>query len=186
LQYVFQFFFGGDVKGITTTVPKGFKIGPITTDATTLVLAGDRACVIIAFTFFLYRTRLGRRDSCGLGQCRPGFRLGHQRRAGGAHRMDYLHCALAALAGVLIGIYLNGIAWNTGAGAAAAHVLGGDPGRSGHSQRCSGRFAGHRHRRGYELADDSERYALRQRLAILIIVLLPAGCFRQATESGLR
>ena len=35
LQYIFQFFFGGDIKGITKSVPPSFQLGPITTDAPT-------------------------------------------------------------------------------------------------------------------------------------------------------
>ncbi|MEE8734458.1 MAG: carboxypeptidase regulatory-like domain-containing protein [Bifidobacterium crudilactis] len=114
LQYVFQFFFGGDVKGITTTVPKGFQIGPITTDATTLVLAGIALAVIIAFTLFLYGTRLGRAtravsDNAALASA-SGINVERVVRI-----VWIISTALAALAGVLIGIYLNGIAWNTGA-----------------------------------------------------------------------
>ena len=32
LQYTFQFFFGGDIKGIVKSVPDSFQLGPITTD----------------------------------------------------------------------------------------------------------------------------------------------------------
>jgi branched-chain amino acid transport system permease protein len=114
LQYVFQFFFGGDVKGITTSVPKGFQIGPITTDATTLILAGIALAVIIAFSLFLYGTRLGRAtravsDNAALASA-SGINVERVVRI-----VWIISAALAALAGVLIGIYLNGIAWNTGA-----------------------------------------------------------------------
>ena len=60
LQYIFQFFFGGDIKGITKSVPPSFQLGPITTDAPTLTSAGIAILVIIGVTIFLYQTRLGR------------------------------------------------------------------------------------------------------------------------------
>ncbi|MCI2176257.1 ABC transporter permease subunit [Bifidobacterium psychraerophilum] len=114
LQYVFQFFFGGDVKGITTSVPQGFQMGPITTDFTTLMLAGIALVVIIAFTLFLYGTRLGRAtravsDNPALASA-SGINVEQVVRV-----VWIISTALAALSGVLIGIYLNGIAWNTGA-----------------------------------------------------------------------
>jgi branched-subunit amino acid ABC-type transport system permease component len=39
LQYTFQFFFGGDIKGIVKSVPDSFQLGPITTDMPTLLKA---------------------------------------------------------------------------------------------------------------------------------------------------
>ena len=114
LQYLFQFFFGGNVKGITTAVDQGFQLGPITTDTATLVSAGVAIIVIIGVTFFLYRTRLGRAtravsDNAALASA-SGINVEQVVRV-----VWILSCALAALSGVLMGIYLNGIAWNTGA-----------------------------------------------------------------------
>jgi branched-subunit amino acid ABC-type transport system permease component len=79
LQYTFQFFFGGDIKGIVKSVPDSFQLGPITTDAPTLVSAS-------------------------------GINVDQVVRV-----VWVLACAMAALSGVLLGVYLNGISWNTGA-----------------------------------------------------------------------
>ena len=56
LQYTFQFFFGGDIKGIVKSVPDSFQLGPITTDMPTLVSALIAICVIVGVTLFLYKT----------------------------------------------------------------------------------------------------------------------------------
>lgn len=32
LQYIYQFFFGGDIKGIVKSVPEGIQLGPIVTE----------------------------------------------------------------------------------------------------------------------------------------------------------
>lgn len=114
LQYLFQFFLGGNVKGITTSVDQGFKIGPITTNMPTLLSAAIAIIVIVGVTFFLYRTRLGRAtravsDNAALASA-SGINVEQVVRV-----VWILSCALAALSGVLMGIYLNGIAWNTGA-----------------------------------------------------------------------
>lgn len=114
LQYVYQFFFGGNIKGITTSVEKGFQLGPITTNTSTLVSAAIAVIVIFCVTFFLYRTRLGRAmravsDNASLAAA-SGINVEQVVRI-----VWTLSCALAALSGVLIGIYLNGISWNTGA-----------------------------------------------------------------------
>ncbi len=114
LQYTFQFFFGGNTLGITISVPKGFALGPITTDAPTLISAGIAIAVILGVTLFLYRTRLGRAtravsDNAALASA-SGINVEQVVRV-----VWILSTALAALSGVLIGVYLNGIAWNTGA-----------------------------------------------------------------------
>lgn len=114
LQYLFQFFFGADVKGITVAVAQGYQIGPITTDTPTLLAAAVAIIVIISVTFFLYRTRLGRAtraiaDNSALAAA-SGINVEEVVRV-----VWILSTALAALSGVLIGIYFNGISWNTGA-----------------------------------------------------------------------
>jgi branched-chain amino acid transport system permease protein len=114
LQYIYQFFFGGNVKGITISVEQGFKLGPIITDVSTLISAGICILVIIAMTFFLYRTRLGRAtravsDNAALAAA-SGINVEQVVRI-----VWIISCALAALSGVLLGIYLNGVSWNTGA-----------------------------------------------------------------------
>ncbi|PWG67050.1 ABC transporter permease subunit [Bifidobacterium callitrichidarum] len=114
LQYLFQFFFGGDIKGITKSVPASFVIGPVTTDAPTLISAAIAIIVIVGVTLFLYRTRLGRAtravsDNAALASA-SGINVEQVVRI-----VWILSCGMAALSGVLLGIYLNGISWNTGA-----------------------------------------------------------------------
>ncbi|WP_428860062.1 SdrD B-like domain-containing protein [Bifidobacterium dentium] len=114
LQYTFQFFFGGDIKGIVKSVPDSFQLGPITTDMPTLLSALIAICVIIGVTLFLYKTRLGRAtravsDNAALAAA-SGINVDQVVRV-----VWILSCSMAALSGVLLGIYLNGISWNTGA-----------------------------------------------------------------------
>lgn len=114
LQYTFQFFFGGDIKGIIKSVPDSFQLGPITTDMPTLVSALIAICVIVGVTLFLYKTRLGRAtravsDNAALAAA-SGINVDQVVRV-----VWILSCAMAALSGVLLGVYLNGISWNTGA-----------------------------------------------------------------------
>ncbi|MEE1296001.1 MAG: carboxypeptidase regulatory-like domain-containing protein [Bifidobacterium sp.] len=114
LQYLYQFFFGGDIKGITKSVPESFTVGPITTNAPTLISAGIALAAILGVTFFLYRTKLGRAtravcDNSALAAA-SGINVDHVVRI-----VWTVSCGLAALSGVLLGIYLNGISWNTGA-----------------------------------------------------------------------
>ncbi|EFA22317.1 branched-chain amino acid ABC transporter, permease protein [Bifidobacterium gallicum DSM 20093 = LMG 11596] len=114
LQYLFQCFFGGDIKGITKSIPEAIQIGPITTNAPSLLAAAIAIIVIAGVTFFLYRTRLGRAtravsDNSALAAA-SGINVNRVVRV-----VWTLACGLAALSGVLMGIYLNGISWNTGA-----------------------------------------------------------------------
>lgn len=114
LQYTFQFFFGGDIKGIVKSVPDSFQLGPIATDMPTLVSALIAICVIVGVTLFLYKTRLGRAtravsDNAALAAA-SGINVDQVVRV-----VWILSCAMAALSGVLLGVYLNGISWNTGA-----------------------------------------------------------------------
>ncbi|MCI1831977.1 MAG: branched-chain amino acid ABC transporter permease [Bifidobacterium sp.] len=114
LQYVYQFFFGGNVNSVTISVPPSITIGPITTDAPTLVSALIAIVVILAITFFLYRTRLGRAtravsDNSSLAAA-SGINVEQVVRV-----VWILSTGLAALSGVLMALYLNGVAWNTGA-----------------------------------------------------------------------
>ena len=114
LQYLFQFFFGGNIKGITTSVEKGFRLGPITTDSSTLISAGIAIVVIIGLSLFLYRTRFGRATRAVSDN--PALAASSGINVEQVVRIVWiLSCALAALSGVRMGMYLNGISWNTGA-----------------------------------------------------------------------
>lgn len=114
LQYTFQFFFGGNIVGIVKSVPASFQLGPVTTNTPTIVSALIALAVIIAVTLFLYKTRFGRatRAVCD----NPALAAASGINVDQVVRIVWiLSCAMAALSGVLLGIYLNGISWNTGA-----------------------------------------------------------------------
>ena len=79
----------------------------------TLIAAAIALVTIVSVTVFLYCTRLGRAtravsDNAALAAA-SGINVDSVVRI-----VWILSCGLAALSGVLIGIHLNGIAWNTG------------------------------------------------------------------------
>lgn len=185
LQYLFQFFFGGSTKGIVTSVERGFQLGPITTDRATLISAAIAIVVIVTVTYFLYHTRFGRAtravsDNSALAAA-SGINVEHVVRI-----VWILSCALAALSGVLMGIYLKGIAWNTGAvllllmfSAVTLGGLGTAPGAL-----VGALIIGVVADMSSLIIPNDMRYA--SALAILIIVLLfrPQGIFGKAQRVG--
>lgn len=185
LQYLFQFFFGGSTKGIVTSVERGFQIGPITTDRATLISAAIAIVVIVTVTYFLYHTRFGCAtravsDNAALAAA-SGINVEHVVRI-----VWILSCALAALSGVLMGIYLKGIAWNTGAvllllmfSAVTLGGLGTAPGAL-----VGALIIGVVADMSSLIIPNDMRYA--SALAILIIVLLfrPQGIFGKAQRVG--
>lgn len=185
LQYIFQFFFGGDIKGITKSVPPSFQLGPITTDAPTLTSAGIAILVIIGVTIFLYQTRLGRAtravsDNAALAAA-SGINVEQVVRI-----VWIISCGMAALSGVLLGIYLNGISWNTGATLLllmfAAVTLGGLGTANG--ALVGSLIIGIVADMSLLIIPNDMRYA--SALAILIIVLLirPQGLFGKQQRVG--
>lgn len=185
LQYIFQFFFGGDIKGITRSIPDTFDIGPITTDWPTVISALIAIVVIIGVSMFLYHTRLGRAtravsDNAALAAV-SGINVEQVVRI-----VWILSCALAALSGVLLGIYLNGISWNTGATLLllmfSAVTLGGLGTANG--ALVGSLVIGIMADMSTLIIPDDMRYA--SALAILIIVLLirPQGIFGKQQRVG--
>ena len=185
LQYVFQFFFGGDIKGIVRSVPSSFPLGPITTDMPTLLSAAIAIVVIVGVTLFLYRTRLGRATRAVSDN--PALAAASGINVEQVVRIVWiLSCALAALSGVLLGVYLNGISWNTGATLLllmfAAVTLGGLGTANG--ALVGSLIIGIVADMSSLVIPDDMRYA--SALAILIIVLLirPQGIFGKARRVG--
>ncbi|MBT1163162.1 ABC transporter permease subunit [Bifidobacterium felsineum] len=185
LQYTFQFFFGGDIKGITKSVSASFNIGPVTTDAPTLIAATIAIIVIVGVSLFLYRTRLGRAtravsDNAALAAA-SGINVEQVVRI-----VWILSCGMAALSGVLLGIYLNGISWNTGATLLllmfAAVTLGGLGTANG--ALVGSLIIGIVADMSSLIIPNDMRYA--SALAILIIVLLirPQGLFGKQQRVG--
>lgn len=185
LQYLFQFFFGGDIKGIVRSVPASFTLGPITTDTPTLLSAGIAILVIIGVTVFLYRTRLGRATRAVSDN--PALAAASGINVEQVVRIVWiLSCAMAALSGVLLGVYLNGISWNTGATLLllmfAAVTLGGLGTANG--ALVGSLIIGIVADMSSLVIPSDMRYA--SALAILIIVLLirPQGIFGKAQRVG--
>lgn len=185
LQYLFQFFFGGDIKGIVKSVPSGFTLGPVTTDAPTLISAALAIVVIVGVSLFLYRTRLGRAtravsDNAALAAA-SGINVEQVVRI-----VWIISCAMAALSGVLLGVYLNGISWNTGATLLllmfAAVTLGGLGTANG--ALVGSLIIGIVADMSSLIIPNDMRYA--SALAILIIVLLvrPQGIFGKQQRVG--
>lgn len=185
MQYVFQFFFGGDIKGITRSIPDTFEIGPITTDWPTVISALIAIVVIVGVSLFLYHTRLGRAtravsDNAALAAV-SGINVEQVVRI-----VWILSCALAALSGVLLGIYLDGISWNTGATLLllmfSAVTLGGLGTANG--ALVGSLVIGVMADMSTLVIPDDMRYA--SALAILIIVLLirPQGIFGKQQRVG--
>ena len=185
LQYLFQFFFGGDIKGIVKSVPDSFRLGPITTDVPTLTSASIAIVAIVGVSLFLYRTRLGRAtravsDNAALAAA-SGINVEQVVRI-----VWIISCAMAALSGVLLGVYLNGISWNTGATLLllmfAAVTLGGLGTANG--ALVGALIIGIVADMSSLIIPNDMRYA--SALAILIIVLLirPQGIFGKQQRVG--
>lgn len=152
----------------------------------TLVSALIAICVIVGVTLFLYKTRLGRAtravsDNAALAAA-SGINVDQVVRV-----VWILSCAMAALSGVLLGVYLNGISWNTGATLIllmfAAVTLGGLGTANG--ALIGSLVIGIVADMSSLVIPNDMRYA--SALAILIIVLLgaPAVIFGKAAKGGL-
>lgn len=166
-------------------MPPSFQLGPITTDAPTLTSAGIAILVIIGVTIFLYQTRLGRAtravsDNAALAAA-SGINVEQVVRI-----VWIISCGMAALSGVLLGIYLNGISWNTGATLLllmfAAVTLGGLGTANG--ALVGSLIIGIVADMSSLIIPNDMRYA--SALAILIIVLLirPQGLFGKQQRVG--
>ncbi len=113
LQYLFQFLLGGGRLRIDTTNPKPVAIGPVTLTVQSLVSAGIAAAVLAAAAVFLLYTRTGRAtravsDNPALAAASG---IGVER----VIRIVWTGAAgLAALGGVLVGLYFQSTAWNMG------------------------------------------------------------------------
>ncbi len=111
LQYTFQFFSVATSKASSNRC-RTASSSDITTDMPTAGSALIAICVIVGVTLFLYKTRLGRATSAVSDNAALAAASGIN---GQVVRVVWiLSCAMAAL-GVPLGVYLNGISWNTGA-----------------------------------------------------------------------
>lgn len=113
LQYMFQFFFGGGRLRIVTTSSSPVHIGPVVLSVQTLTSAVIAIVVLAAVAYFLLYTRTGRAtravsDNPALAAASG---IGVER----VIRTVWVGAtALAALGGVLTGLYFQATTWNMG------------------------------------------------------------------------
>ena len=113
LQNLFQFFFGASILRISTHTPKTVTILGVTLTIQSYVAMGIALLAVIAVGIALKFTRFGRAtravaDNPALAEA-SGINVDSVIRV-----VWTVGTALAGLAGVLLGLVLNGVAWNTG------------------------------------------------------------------------
>ena len=113
LQYVFQFLFGGGRLRIVTSTSPPVRLGPVLLTVQTLTSAAIAVVVLGAVAYFLLYTRTGRAtravsDNPALAAASG---IGVERVV----RLVWVGAAaLAALGGVLVGLYQQATTWNMG------------------------------------------------------------------------
>ncbi len=113
LQNIFQFFFGANILRIDPSTPKTVTLAGITLTVQSYVAMGIALIAIIAVALVMKYTRFGRATRA-VADNRPlaeasGIDVDRVIRS-----VWTVGVALAGLSGVLLGLVLNGIAWNTG------------------------------------------------------------------------
>jgi branched-subunit amino acid ABC-type transport system permease component len=114
LQYTFQFFLGGSPLRIVTTNPKTVSLGPVIITQQSLISLLISAVALGGVAYFLVATRTGRAtravsDNAALAAA-SGISVERIVRI-----VWTIGAGLAALGGVLLGLYFNATAWNMGA-----------------------------------------------------------------------
>jgi branched-chain amino acid transport system permease protein len=114
LQYTFQFFLGGSPLRIDTSNPTTVALGPVIVTQQSLISLVIAAVALGGVAYFLLATRTGRAtravsDNSALAAA-SGISVERIVRI-----VWTLGAGLAALGGVLLGLYFNATAWNMGA-----------------------------------------------------------------------
>ncbi|WP_454048437.1 branched-chain amino acid ABC transporter permease [Cellulomonas sp. Marseille-Q8402] len=113
LQYTFQFFFGGGALRIVTENPTMVTLGPVRISTTSLWSLVIASAVLGGVAYFLLRTRVGRATRAVSDN--PALAAASGITVSRIVRIVWvLGAALAALCGVLMGLYLNATSWNMG------------------------------------------------------------------------
>ncbi len=113
LQYTFQFFIGASTVRISMANPVPVQLGPVTLSVDSLVAMGISVVVLILAGLFLLRTRVGRATRAVSDN--PSLAAAAGIDVDGVIRLIWAaSTALAGLAGILLGLVLNGINWMTG------------------------------------------------------------------------
>ncbi|MDT0164420.1 branched-chain amino acid ABC transporter permease [Actinotalea sp. AC32] len=114
LQYVFQFFFGGSSLRIVVANPPTVRLGPVLITQQSLISLAIALVVLGGVSYFLLGTRVGRATRAVSDN--PALAAASGIGVDRIIRLVWtVGGALAALGGVLMGLYLNATAWNMGA-----------------------------------------------------------------------
>ena len=113
LQYTFQFFIGAGTVRIDRANPQTVQLGPIVFTVQSLWAMLIAVLVIALVGFFLLRTRIGRATRAVSDN--PALSAASGINFDGIIRLVWTAAAgLAGLAGIMLGLVLNGISWQTG------------------------------------------------------------------------
>lgn len=113
LQYTYQYFIGASTVRIVMANPIPVQLGPVTLSVDSLIAMGIAVVVLVAVGVFLLRTRIGRATRAVSDN--PALAAASGINVDGVIRLIWTAAAaLAGLAGVLLGLVLNGINWMTG------------------------------------------------------------------------
>lgn len=113
MQYTFQMFYGASTVRIITANPETISFGPVTLTYQSLVAMAVSIVVLVLVGLFLLKTRTGRAtravsDNPALAAA-SGIDVDSIIR-----KVWVLATALAGLSGLMLGLVLNGINWQTG------------------------------------------------------------------------
>lgn len=113
LQYTFQMFYGASTVRILMKNPDTFTIGPVTLTFESLWAMGLSIVVLILVGLFLLKTRTGRATRAVSDN--PALAAASGIDVDRIIRLVWvIATALAGLSGVMLGLVLNGINWQTG------------------------------------------------------------------------
>jgi neutral amino acid transport system permease protein len=113
LQYTYQMFYGASTLRILMKNPDTFTIGPVTLTFESLWAMGLSIVVLILVGLFLLKTRTGRATRAVSDN--PALALASGIDVDRIIRLVWvIATALAGLSGVMLGLVLNGINWQTG------------------------------------------------------------------------
>jgi branched-chain amino acid transport system permease protein len=113
LQYTFQMFYGASTVRIIQNNPDTFTIGPVTLTFESLGAMGVSVVVLILVGLFLLKTRVGRATRAVSDN--PALAAASGIDVDRIIRLVWtIATALAGLSGVMLGLVLNGVNWQTG------------------------------------------------------------------------
>ncbi|MEF2976890.1 branched-chain amino acid ABC transporter permease [Subtercola sp. YIM 133946] len=113
LQYTFQYFLGASTVRIDQANPVVIDLGPVTLSSQSLISMGIAVVIIAAVGWVLVKTRIGRATRAVSDN--PALAAASGIDVDRIIRLVWTSAtALAGLSGVLLGLVLNGVNWQTG------------------------------------------------------------------------